>query len=123
AASGGLPEPYLNRVLIGMRNPGAGKVRYNRQKAKAYADRWWNGANPKFHRFDVDCTNFVSQCLYAGDAPMNYTGRRESGWWYEGYAQGRERWSFSWAVANSLQLYLKTSRTGLRGEAAGFARE
>ena len=54
---------------------------------------------------------------------MNYTGRRDSGWWYEGYVQGRERWSYSWAVADSLQLYLRRSRSGLRGEAAGSARD
>ena len=36
---------------------------------------------------------------------MNYTGKRESGWWYEGYEHGHERWSFSWAVANSLQQH------------------
>lgn len=119
--NGSLPEPYLNRALFGPRQPGFARTRYNRDKAKEYADRWWNSANPNFYRFDVDCTNFVSQCLYAGDAPMNYTGRRESGWWYEGYSQGRERWSYSWAVANSLQLYLQTSRFGLRGEPVGSA--
>ncbi len=47
---------------------------------------------------------------------MNYTGKRDSGWWYKGRAGGQELWSFSWSVANSLPFYLLTSRRGLRGQ-------
>lgn len=91
---------------------------YRRDEAVAYAERWWNESNPAFERFEVNCTNYVSQCLYAGRAPMNYTGRRESGWWYKGRDNGRELWSFSWAVADSLQRYLQRERgSGLRAEA------
>lgn len=49
---------------------------------------------------------------------MNYTGRRESGWWYKGRAKNQELWSYSWAVANALQHYLTGPRAiGLRAEA------
>ena len=54
---------------------------------------------------------------------MNYTSTRESGWWYEGYVHGRERWSFSWAVANALQHYMLSSQTGLRAQAVDSARK
>jgi hypothetical protein len=92
-------------------------IPYNRAKVRAYADRWWNGGNPEFLNFDVDCTNFISQCLYAGSAPMNYTDRRATGWWYKGRVNGQELWSFSWAVAHSLQFYLAASRSsGLRAQ-------
>lgn len=92
-------------------------VPYRRADAVAYAERWWNEANPAYETFEVNCTNYVSQCLFAGQAPMNYTGRRESGWWYKGRANGREWWSFSWAVADSLQRYLSQPRGfGLRAE-------
>jgi len=48
---------------------------------------------------------------------MNYTGRRESGWWYKGRQGGREWWSYSWAVANALEGYLSRPRAlGLRAE-------
>lgn len=47
---------------------------------------------------------------------MNYTGKRESGWWYRGRSGSQELWSFSWAVANALRLHLANSRTGLRAE-------
>lgn len=93
-------------------------IRYNRERAREYADKWWNSANPDYLHFDVDCTNFVSQCIFAGGAPMNYTGKRETGWWYRGKDGTREWWSFSWAVAHALQVYLSGKRTsGLRAEA------
>ena len=90
---------------------------YKREEAAAYAERWWNEPNPAYELFAVNCTNYVSQCLFAGRLPMNYTGRRESGWWYKGSSNGREWWSFSWAVADSLQRYLSRPRGGgLRAE-------
>jgi hypothetical protein len=99
--------------------PAKRESRYRREAAVAYADRWWDQPNPEYEEFEVNCTNFVSQCLFAGGAPMNYTGRRESGWWYRGRGDGgRELWSYSWAVANSLQSYLSQPRSyGLRAEA------
>ncbi|MNO38835.1 putative amidase domain protein [compost metagenome] len=81
-----------------------------------YADRWWDSFNPEFSAFEVDCTNYISQCLFAGGAPINYTGKRESGWWYKGYVGGREAWSFSWSVANALERFLTHSSGGLRAE-------
>ena len=50
---------------------------YNREAAVAYAQKWWNSHNPKFPVFDVDCTNFISQCLFAGGAPMRGQFNRE----------------------------------------------
>ncbi|MEI2395013.1 amidase domain-containing protein, partial [Paenibacillus phytohabitans] len=107
-------QPLLNRrVLRGV--SGAREVRYRREEAAAYADRWWKDGNPEFEIFEVDCTNYVSQCLFAGGAPINYTGKRETGWWYKGYNGAQEWWSFSWAVSDSLQRYLSGSRSsGLR---------
>lgn len=105
--------PYLNPGMLPAMQIGA-RVSFDRGKAVEYADKWWNGSNPAYLHFEVDCTNYVSQCLFAGGAPMNYTGRRDSGWWYRGRSGGRELWSYSWAVAGSLQFYLLTSRSGLR---------
>lgn len=76
---------------------------YNRMKAVQYAETWWNGANPRYQKFEVDCTNYVSQCLHAGGVPMEYSYQRGRGWWYRG---SRENWSYSWAVAHSLKNYL-----------------
>lgn len=110
--------PFLNKQVLGFTKPSRA-IPYYRERAAQYADQWWNGSNPEFLSFEVDCTNYISQCLFAGGAPINYTGRRESGWWYKGMINNREAWSFSWAVANSLESHLRLSETGLRAELVG----
>ncbi|MGG3560149.1 amidase domain-containing protein [Neobacillus rhizosphaerae] len=84
---------------------------YDRLKAVQYAERWWNSYNPAYKKFEVDCTNFISQCLHTGGAPMRGYPSRGTGWWLQ-----RQNWSYSWAVANSLRLYLGNSKAGLRAK-------
>ncbi len=85
---------------------------YDRIKAVRYADLWWNEYNPDYQHFEVDCTNYISQCLRAGGAPMRGQPAREKGWWYSG-----DNWSYSWSVANALEIYLANSTSGLRARA------
>ncbi|MFD0961318.1 amidase domain-containing protein [Paenibacillus chungangensis] len=116
--------PYLNYDLLPQFKNRHNGIRYRRDLAAAYADRWWNEGNPAFELFEVNCTNYVSQCIFAGNAPMNYTGRRESGWWYKGRMKGGEWWSYSWAVSHALTNYLAAPRkTGLRAIETESARE
>ncbi|MBL0386182.1 amidase domain-containing protein [Tumebacillus sp. ITR2] len=78
--------------------------RYDRVRAYRYAELWWNRFNPVFKQMkDSDCTNFVSQVLYAGGVPLVRGSSRSNGWWYD---IGSHNWSYSWAVANSLKLAL-----------------
>lgn len=56
---------------------------YDREKAILYADRYAFSQNPIFASFKGiggNCTNFVSQCVYAGSCKMNYT--KTFGWYY-----------------------------------------
>lgn len=56
---------------------------YDRSAAVRYAHRWAYSRNPAFFDFSKlggDCTNFVSQCLYAGSGIMNFTPTY--GWYY-----------------------------------------
>ncbi|UVI30896.1 amidase domain-containing protein [Paenibacillus spongiae] len=107
--------PFINVDMMPHFKQQRQGIRYRRDLAAAYADRWWNEPNPAYENFDVNCTNYVSQCLFAGQAPMNYTGKRAAGWWYRGRSGGREQWSYSWAVSNALHLYLAANRReGLR---------
>ncbi|MEI5906276.1 amidase domain-containing protein [Bacillus spongiae] len=85
--------------------------RYDRLKAVQYAELWWDDYNPAYKKFEVDCTNFISQCLHAGGAPMRGHGNRSKGWW-----MGGNNWSYSWSVANSLRWYLPSSTVGLRAK-------
>jgi len=67
---------------------------YNREKAVAYARQWAHGRNPAYYNFDKlggDCTNFISQCLYAGCGVMNYT--RDTGWYYQSLTTRAAAWS------------------------------
>ncbi|PLR97830.1 amidase domain-containing protein [Bacillus sp. T33-2] len=82
---------------------------YDRRKAVQYAERWWNDYNPAYKKFDVDCSNYISQCLHAGGAPMTGYPNRGKGWWMM-----KNNWSFSWSVANALRWYLTSSKAGLR---------
>lgn len=58
-------------------------IPYQRRLAVEYAHRWAFGRNPAFYDFEEiggDCTNFASQCLYAGTGIMNFTPT--FGWYY-----------------------------------------
>lgn len=56
---------------------------YDRRRAVRYAHRWAYGRNPVFYDYENiggDCTNFASQCLFAGGGVMNFT--KDFGWYY-----------------------------------------
>ncbi|WP_432353952.1 amidase domain-containing protein [Sporosarcina sp. A2] len=91
---------------------------YDREAAVWYADKWWDGRNPEYPAFDVDCTNFISQCLRAGGAPMHGGPVRDRGWWIT-----PANWSFSWSVAHSLRWYLGGSTKGLTAVQVSSAEE
>lgn len=58
-------------------------IAYNRRRAVAYAHRWAFQRNPKYYDYEEiggDCTNFASQCLYAGAGVMDFTP--DFGWYY-----------------------------------------
>jgi hypothetical protein len=68
-------------------------VEYDRRAAVMYAHEWAYGRNPLYYDYEDiggDCTNFASQCLYAGSGIMNYTPT--FGWYY----LGADRKSPSW---------------------------
>ena len=56
---------------------------YERENAVLYANKYAFSQNPIFGNFrgiGGNCTNFVSQCVYAGTCRMNYT--KTFGWYY-----------------------------------------
>lgn len=67
---------------------------YDRQSAVDYAHRWAYHRNPNFYNFDElggDCTNFASQCLYAGSGVMDYTPT--FGWYYNSQYSRAPAWT------------------------------
>ena len=80
---------------------------YDRKKAVAYARRWAFDRNPKYYDFGNiggDCTNFASQCIYAGAGVMNFTPLY--GWYY---LSANDR-TPSWTAARYLFQFLTTNQ-------------
>lgn len=70
------------------------EIPYNRERAVEYAKAWALSRNPLFLDFTGqggNCTNFVSQCLFAGCGVMNYTPT--FGWYYRSAADRAPAWS------------------------------
>lgn len=93
-------------------------MRYNRERAVEYARRWAYGRNPRYYDFSGiggDCTNFASQCIYAGSGIMNYTPLY--GWFYIN-ANNRTP---SWTGVNELYRFLINNKSeGPQGEVTGL---
>ncbi len=78
-------------------------VPYDRDAAVAYARRWALSRNPRYYNFDKlggDCTNFVSQCIFAGGGVMNH--RPTFGWYY----YSADKRSPSWTGVQYLYRFL-----------------
>ena len=100
-----------------MREPNQQRGGYDALEAVKYAERYWNDHHFAYPVFANDCTNFISQCLYAGGAKMHGESRT-SGWWIRNGS-----WSYSWTTAHALYLYLKHAKSGLRGVFVSDPRE
>ena len=67
---------------------------YSRARAVEYARRWALDRNPLYYDYTGiggNCTNFVSQCVYAGCCTMNYTP--VFGWYYLSPAERTASWT------------------------------
>ncbi|MDR3344667.1 MAG: amidase domain-containing protein [Oscillospiraceae bacterium] len=66
---------------------------YNREAAVRYAHEWVYRRNPKYYDFSQiggDCTNFISQALFAGGIPMD---KKPDGWYYRSPDDRAPAWS------------------------------
>ena len=81
---------------------------YDRNLAVSYATKWALNRNPKYYNFDKlggDCTNFVSQCIFAGCNLMNYS--KNNPWFYHSL---NDR-SPSWTGVEFLYKFLSRSKS------------
>lgn len=70
------------------------EIGYDRLAALEYASEWALKRNPaymNFHNLGGDCTNFCSQCLYAGAGQMNRA--KHLGWYYVDAGNRAPAWS------------------------------
>ena len=80
--------------------------RYNRQKAIDYARKWALDRNSVYHDYENyggDCTNFISQCLRAGEIPFDESGSDSTKKWYW-YSDAKR--TPSWTSAKPFVTYL-----------------
>lgn len=67
---------------------------FDRSAALEYARKWALLRNPAYYDFDPiggDCTNFISQCIFAGAGVMNYTP--DVGWYYSTLSDRAAAWT------------------------------
>lgn len=91
---------------------------YNRMEAVRYAFKWAYSFNPRYYNFDEiggDCTNFASQCLFAGGLSMNFTPTY--GWYYISVNNRAP----AWTGVNELYRFLTTNTgVGPKAREVGF---
>lgn len=91
-------------------------LEYDREAAVAYAKKWAFSRNPAYFNFDMlggDCTNFASQCLFAGVKAMNFTP--DIGWFYRSV----DRRAAAWTGVEYFYRFLITNRENPIGSGAG----
>ncbi len=67
---------------------------YNRTRAREYAEKWAYSRNPLFQNYagiGGDCTNFVSQAVFAGGCIMN--PEPVFGWYYSSDSDRAPAWT------------------------------
>ena len=92
---------------------------YDRQAAVAYAQKWAKSYNPVWGNYSTansggggDCTNFVSQVLYAGGIPEDKSGSAQWYWDNGKPPSVSSSRSASWTGVNELYNYIKTNTSG-----------
>lgn len=84
------------------------ETEYDRNAAVEYARRWALHRNRAYYDFEKiggDCTNFASQCIYAGARVMNFTPT--TGWYYRSLSDRAAAWS----SVEYLYKFLTTNRS------------
>lgn len=82
-------------------------MNYDRENALKYSNTWALRRNPDYYDYTNiggDCTNYISQCLYAGSQVMN---EKETFGWY--YHSANEK-SPSWTGVTYLYNFLVTNK-------------
>ena len=112
--------PFFTRKIRTAYNNCMRIIEYDREKAVNYAKRWAFGRNPEYYNFDRlggDCTNFASQCLYAGVGIMNFTP--DVGWYYK---TSNDR-AAAWTGVEYFYRFLTGNLQGVGNGSGPFAQE
>ena len=96
---------------------------YNRINAVNYARMWALKLNPKWGNYEAkgyggDCTNFTSQCIYAGGIPFDFYGASDYVKWYW---YSNDKRVAPWTGAKQFNYYVQYNKGyGLKAHLAGL---
>lgn len=102
-----------NEIALGQNKGDKQKLyNYNRINAVNYARTWALKLNPKWGNYESstyggDCTNFTSQCIYAGGIPFDFYGTSDSVKWYW-YSNNRR--VGAWSGAKQFNYYVQYNK-------------
>lgn len=88
---------------------------YSINEAVRYALQYALKINSKFGNYEKwggDCTNYISQCLYAGKIPFDVVGIDVRYQWYW-YSEIKR--TPSWTAAHSLKFYMENNNANMDG--------
>lgn len=96
---------------------------YDREKAVAYARKWALSHNPVFGNYENyggDCTNFISQCIHAGNIPFDHNGKNvlEKWYWYSEYSR-----TPTWTAAEPFYKYITGNNNSNTQKIGIYARD
>lgn len=112
--SASLMRAVLAAIVILFALPAGAALAYCPSCAANYADEWANDYNPFWPRITDDCTNFVSQAVFAGRYPMTGVGGSLSDDhnWYASSVYTGWRWTHSWSFSQGFRNFLIYDRPG-----------
>lgn len=107
------PRAIALALALVIFSPAAAAFAYDGSAAARYADQYWSSYNksyPSFANKGGDCTNFVSQALFAGGIQQRpsplFSGTAA---WYMTQQNGKNwSWSTSWINSQDNSLFLST---------------
>lgn len=76
----------------------------SREAVINYALKYATNRNSDYRSFGSDCTNFVSQALYAGGWKMQVGGEQDATKWFYSH-KGIDTWTLTWSVADNFYYY------------------
>ena len=112
----GLKEEY-DEYIEGYEIDLEADVKYNREKALSYANKYVTDRNDEWDKYDTpggNCQNYASQVLYAGGIPMDSEGYITSQWKYYSSvpdeSESKSGRSYSWTGVGYFYTYAKNNK-------------
>lgn len=98
-------------------------VTYDRKSAVNYAFKWALDRNPRYTDYEAlggDCTNFISQCVHAGNIPFDHEGDDilKQWYWYSDMVR-----TPSWTAAEPFYKYITGNNSDNTSNYGIYAKE